>query len=73
MDAQETNPPIEAIPVESDRTVTDPEIELAVAQAPEPRDEPSSPDKWLQWAVVIGVLALFLICSFLILIAWNDR
>jgi hypothetical protein len=68
VDAEETNAPIEA-----DRPVTDPEIELAVTQAPEPADEPGNPDSWLQWAVVFGILALFLVCAVLILIAWNDR
>jgi hypothetical protein len=53
--------------------VTDPEIALAVAQPPEAAEEPANPDAWLQWAVIIGLLALFLICAVLILIAWNDR
>ena len=52
--------------------VTDPEIELAVAQ-PEEADEPGNPDSWLQWALVVGLLALFLICALLILIGWNGR
>lgn len=37
-----------------------------------PANEPSNPDAWLQWALVIGLLALFLICAVLILIAWNE-
>jgi hypothetical protein len=58
--------------IEIERPVTDPEIALAVPQAPEP-DEPGNPDSWLQWALVVGLLALFLICALLILIGWNGR
>lgn len=58
--------------IEGERPVTDPEIELAVAQPAEP-DEPGNPDAWLQWALVGGLLALFLICALLILIGWNNR
>lgn len=58
--------------IEIEQPVTDPEIELAVAQPAEP-DEPGNPDSWLQWALVIGLLALFLICALLILIGWNGR
>lgn len=61
---------IEAIEVE--QPVTDPEIELAVAQPVEP-DEPANPDSWLQWALIIGLLVLFLICALFILIGWNNR
>jgi hypothetical protein len=58
--------------VEVERPVIDPEIDLAVAQPTEP-EEPGNPDSWLQWALVIGLLALFLICALLILIGWNNR
>lgn len=58
--------------IEAERPVTDPEIELAVIQPAEP-EEPTNPDAWLQWALVIGLLALFLICALLILIGWNNR
>jgi hypothetical protein len=58
--------------IELEQPVTDPEIELAVAQPTEP-DEPGSPDSWLQWALVVGLLALFLICALIILIGWNGR
>ena len=61
---------LEAIEVE--RPVTDPEIELAVAQPIEP-EEPANPDAWLQWALIIGLLALFLICALLIFIGWTNR
>lgn len=58
--------------IEREPLVTDPEIELAVAQQVEP-EEPTNPDAWLQWALIIGLLALFLICALLILIGWNNR
>jgi hypothetical protein len=58
--------------VEVERPVIDPEIDLAVVQPTEP-EEPGNPDSWLQWALVIGLLALFLICALLILIGWNNR
>lgn len=58
--------------IEREPLVTDPEIELAVAQPVEP-EEPTNPDAWLQWALIIGLLALFLICALLILIGWNNR
>lgn len=58
--------------IEREPLVTDPEIELAVAQPVEP-EEPVNPDAWLQWALIIGLLALFLICALLILIGWNNR
>jgi hypothetical protein len=58
--------------VEVERPVIDPEIDLAVAQPTEP-EEPGNPDSWLQWALVIGLLALFLICALLILIGRNGR
>jgi len=58
--------------VDVEQPVTGPEIELAVPQPAEP-EEPGNPDSWLQWALVIGLLALFLICAILILIGWNNR
>ena len=58
-------------PIEIDQPATDPEVELALEQAPEAVEEPSDPDSWLQWALIIGVLLLFLICALLILIAWS--
>jgi hypothetical protein len=58
--------------VEVERPVIDPEIDLAVVQPPEP-EEPGNPDSWLQWALVIGLLALFLICALLLLSGWNNR
>jgi hypothetical protein len=58
--------------VDVEQPVTGPEIELAVSQPAEP-EEPGNPDSWLQWALVIGLLALFLICAILILIGWNNR
>ena len=58
--------------IEVEQPVTDPEIELAVAQPVEP-EEPSNPDSWLQWALIIGLLVLFLVCALLILIGWNNR
>lgn len=57
--------------IDAKRPVTDPEIELAVSQRSEP-DEPTNPDAWLQWALIIGLLALFLICALIILIGWNN-
>ena len=36
-------------------------------------DVAGNPDSWLQWALIIGLLALFLICALLILIGWNGR
>jgi hypothetical protein len=36
-------------------------------------DAAGNPDSWLQWALIIGLLALFLICALLILIGWNGR
>jgi hypothetical protein len=59
--------------IEIDRPVTDPEIELAVAQLSDDDAEPTNPDAWLQWALIIGLLALFLICALIILIGWNNR
>jgi len=44
----------------------------AAPVAEQPRELPN-PDVWLHWALVIGLLALFLICALLILIAWADR
>ena len=41
--------------IEIERPLADPEIELAVEQAPTP-DEPGNPDSWLQWALVVGLL-----------------
>ena len=58
--------------IEREQPVTDPEIELAVAQPVEP-EEPANPDGWLQWALIIGLLVLFLVCALLILIGWNNR
>jgi len=58
--------------IEVEQPVTDPEIELAVAQPVEP-EEPSNPDSWLQWALIIGLVALFLMCALLIFIGWNNR
>ena len=58
--------------IEVEQPVTDPEIELAVAQ-PTEQEEPTNPDAWLQWALVIGLLVLFLVCALLILIGWNNR
>ena len=68
MSERDTTEPVEIVEVE--QPVTDPEI--AVAQPAEP-EEPGNPDSWLQWALVIGLLALFLICALLILIGWNNR
>ncbi|MCO5220412.1 MAG: hypothetical protein M9947_02390 [Thermomicrobiales bacterium] len=59
--------------IEVDRPVTDPEIELAVTQEPDEPEGSSNPDSWLQWAIIIGLLALLLICAILILIGWNNR
>ncbi|HET9662355.1 MAG TPA: hypothetical protein VFP05_18655 [Thermomicrobiales bacterium] len=70
MSERDTTEPVEIVEVE--QPVTDPEIALAVAQPAEP-EEPGNPDSWLQWALVIGLLALFLICALLILIGWNGR
>lgn len=36
-------------------------------------ESPTDPDTWLQWGLIIGVLALLLICAAFILIAWIDR
>ena len=58
--------------IERERPVTDPEIELAVAQPVEP-EETTNPDGWLQWALIIGLLVLFRVCALLILIGWNNR
>lgn len=58
--------------IEVEQRVTDPEIELAVAQPAEP-DEPTNPDAWLQWALIVGLLVLFLVCALLIFIGWNNR
>lgn len=72
MNAQEPAEVVEVI--EADVVPVDSGVEPAdAAPPPEPPDEPSNPDAWLQWALVIGLLALFLICTLLILIAWNDR
>lgn len=68
MDDQET-----AASIEVERPVTDPEIALALDQPPAAAEEPANPDAWLQWALIIGLLALFLICAILIFIAWNGR
>ncbi len=61
--------------IEVEEPVTDPDIELAVAEpaAPEEPEEPSNPDAWLQWALIIGLVVLFLVCAFLILIGWKNR
>ncbi len=61
--------------IEVEEPVTDPDIELADAEPAEPEEpeEPSNPDAWLQWALVIGLLVLFLVCALLILIGWNNR
>ncbi len=66
----ETQDEIQIIEVEE--PVTEPDIELAVAEPAEPA-EPSNPDSWLQWALIIGLLVLFLVCALLILIGWNNR
>lgn len=61
--------------IEIDQPVTDPEIELALQQSiqADEADEPANPDAWLQWALIIGLLALFLICALFIIIGWNNR
>ncbi len=71
MNAQEPAEVVEVI--EADVVPVDSGIEPEDATPADPPDEPSNPDAWLQWALVIGLLALFLICTLLILIAWNDR
>lgn len=53
--------------------VTDPEIDLAVAQPFESDEPATNPDAWLQWALIIGLLGLMLVCALLILIAWTNR
>ena len=65
----ETRDEIEIIEVEE--PVTEPGIEPAAAESAEP-EEPSNPDAWLQWALIIGLLVLFLVCALLILIGWNN-
>jgi hypothetical protein len=61
--------------IEVEQPVSDPEIELAVAETVEPEapEEPANPDSWLQWALIIGLLVLFLVCAILILIGWSNR
>ena len=69
----EENDSIETIEViEVEQPVIEPDLEPIPAQPAEP-EEPTNPDAWLQWALVIGLLALFLICALLILIGWNNR
>lgn len=58
--------------IEKEQPDTDPEVEPIVAQPVEP-EEPSNPDAWLQWALIIGLLVLFLVCALFILIGWNNR
>ena len=69
MEARDT---VEIIEVE--QPVTDPEIEPVVVQPVVPIEpkEPANPDAWLQWALIIGLLVLFLVCALLILIGWNN-
>ena len=67
---RDTTDIVESIDIE--QPVTNPEIEVAVAEPVEP-EEPGNPDSWLQWALIIGLLALFLICALLIFIGWNGR
>ena len=59
--------------IEIDEPVAEAEIASATAEVPPPSKEPGNPDAWLQWALIIGILALFLICAILILVAWNGR
>ena len=58
--------------IEIEQPDTDPEVEPIGAQPVEP-EEPSNPDAWLQWALIIGLLVLFLVCALFILIGWNNR
>ena len=69
MNAHDSGEAVDLIETEEPAIVIRPET----APRPEPPDEPANPDAWLQWALVIGLLALFLICALLILVAWNDR
>jgi hypothetical protein len=48
-------------------------LDIQPPAEPDPPAEPGNPDGWLQWALIIGLLALFLICALLILIGWNNR
>lgn len=58
--------------IEIDQPVTDPDLELASTE-PLEDETPANPDAWLQWALIIGLLALFLICALILLIGWNNR
>ncbi len=35
--------------------------------------DPPNPDSWLQWGLILGLLALLLVCAILILLAWSGR
>jgi len=59
--------------IEVEEVPVDPAAELQPAPVAEQPSEPSNPDAWLQWALIIGLLAIFLICAVLILIAWAGR
>jgi hypothetical protein len=48
-------------------------LDIQPPAEPAPPAEPGNPDGWLQWALIIGLLVLFLICALLILIGWNNR
>lgn len=71
MSEPETNEAVEVIDV--DEPVAEPEVVPEAAEVLRPPAEPGNPDSWLQWALIIGLLALFLICAILIFVAWNGR
>lgn len=66
---RESDPVVEIIEIEADPAGLASEP-AAVMEQP---SESSNPDAWLDWALVIGLLALFLLCAVLILLAWNNR
>lgn len=74
MDARNTDEVIEEV-IDVVDVEEVPEADLEVEPMVRKLDDVDTPnpDSWLQWALIIGLLALLLICAILILIAWSRR
>lgn len=73
MNERDTDEIVEVIDIETPAADLTAESKTRTLDAESAPTEESNPDAWLQWALIIGLLVLFLICALLILIGWNGR